>query len=288
MVETELLRACLLEALRRDPNTHYDTLETATACVALERGLPAHGGHQPHLLEADMRRFRETVWSLIIEGVLAPGKNANNMNWPWLSVTEYGATVISDDPTPYDPDGYLEALSTVHQLDEVEAQYVAQALQTLRHNLPDACAVMLGAAAEHLLLALADAVRLADPTVSGNIQKCMRVSASRTLTYLHGYFSQLASLLPRDLKDTRETNFAGIAGQALPCTSSLVISLSIFTSMTQWASSPSTAMKSGLYSRAPIQSMGRSPIWRRTHDVISAASSRMLATSRSVAESNQS
>jgi hypothetical protein len=94
-IEIELLRSCILEALRRTPGTQYVNLDIETARVARERGLPIRQGTEPHLELHDMRRFRETLWALVVEGVVVIGKDAYNDQWPWLSLTEYGEEVVS-------------------------------------------------------------------------------------------------------------------------------------------------------------------------------------------------
>jgi hypothetical protein len=212
MIELEILRSCILEALRREPQTQYVQLDIQTASVARERGLPIRDGHEPHLAPEVMRRFRETVWSLVIEGIVAIGKNEYNTEWPWLSLTEYGEEVVAAGRiTPYDPAEYLRTLTPVWPLDEVEERYLVQALGAFRHNLPDAAAVMLGAASEHLITLLGERVEAADPHEASRAHSLLDGPALRLLVWLHEYLQQRKSRMDRGDRESLGTTFLGIA-----------------------------------------------------------------------------
>lgn len=211
--EPEMMRACILDAFRRQPGTQYRNLQLAVAAVAHERGLPVAYRGSPVLDDGrDIRRFRETVWALIIEGVLTVGMDDYNPSWPFLSLTEYGEECIrAGQITPHDPDGYLAALASVALLDATEERYLPQALEAHRRNLPDAAAVMLGAASEHLVALVAEAIEQTDPTVAATMRKRLDGPALPLLGEVHAYFEQRRPKLPRDLKETLDTTFLGIA-----------------------------------------------------------------------------
>jgi hypothetical protein len=214
-LDSEVLRSCILEALRREPKTQFISLEIATARVAQERGLIGASPpdyRDPHLPAESSRRFRETAWALIIEGVLVVGMDDNNAAWPWLSLTEYGEEVAGNQTTtPYDPSGYLDSLRVVRPLDDVEERYIPQALQAFRRNLPDAAAVMLGGASEHLIGVLGEAVIAADPSIGAGARKKLDGPALATLMWVQTYVSARKSKLPRRLAETLDTTFLGIA-----------------------------------------------------------------------------
>jgi hypothetical protein len=93
--------------------------------------------------------------------------DSSNDQWPWLSVTELGEEYLRHrGPDVYDPDGYVDQLSTRYPADDVESRVSA-----FHADLPDAAAVMLGAAAEHLILVLSQAIADADGTVAGRMEK---------------------------------------------------------------------------------------------------------------------
>ena len=197
------------------PPQQYLNLKTATAGVAGHRGYPVEP--QPHgrpavLLREDERRFFETVHALIQEGVLVPGLNEDNDHWPFLSLTEYGEDVVrAGRIVPHDTEGYLRAMAQVRPLDPVEERYMPQALEAFRRNLADASAAMLGSASEHLLIQLGEAVESKDPANATAVKAKLDGPALGLLTYLQAYFIGRRNSLPRPLRETLDTTFAGIA-----------------------------------------------------------------------------
>jgi len=70
---------------------------------------------------------------------------------------------------------------------------------------------MLGAAAEHLLLKLADAVVSKDPAGSTSVAKASTLSALRLLNAVHKYFEPRRKNLPRRLAESFNTTFLSVA-----------------------------------------------------------------------------
>jgi hypothetical protein len=213
-IEREIMRQAMLQAARNQPPYQYLPFQNATALVLEGRGFPVQanlGG--PGLRPQDLRRFREILWSLIGQGILVQGYNEANDNWPFLGITEWGEEYLAAEPTPdiYDPDGYLRALSASAPLDDVETRFLSQAVGAFRADLPDACAVMLGVASEHLLLKLFATVSAADSAAGGK-KKTLPTSALTLLKYLHGNLAARKSALPPELQDDIETTFLGIGG----------------------------------------------------------------------------
>jgi len=122
-IERELMRSCLLEALRRNPRTQYENLKYEVATVAAERGLAIQvaANRQPTLPQADFRRLRETISSLITEGVMTAGMDDSNPAWPFVSLTEYGEEfVLNQRATPHDRAEYLDRLRNAGALDDID------------------------------------------------------------------------------------------------------------------------------------------------------------------------
>jgi hypothetical protein len=89
-IERELMRSCLLEAMRRNPRTQYENLKLDVGVVAAERGLDVHDWNgRKSLRPEDHRRLLEMIWALITEGVMTVGFE-HNESWPFVSLTEYG------------------------------------------------------------------------------------------------------------------------------------------------------------------------------------------------------
>jgi hypothetical protein len=164
------------------------------------------------LLPEDHRRFREAVWALIIEGVLVIGLDDSNNQWPFLSRSEYGEQVVTAGRiVPHDTEGYLQALEQVQPLDDVEKRYLPQALEALRRNLPDAVALMVGAASEHLLLRLGKAIEAKDMANTAIVRRKLDGPALSLLAFLQDYLTKRRKSLPRELEELLYTTFGGIA-----------------------------------------------------------------------------
>ena len=102
----------------------------------------------------------EVFWQLVVEGVLAPGLDPNNLDLPRFHVTEYGQRVLaSNGPQPYDPTRYLARLrSRIANPDPTVIAYLAESLETFRKGNLVAATVMLGIAAERVFLLLCDSL----------------------------------------------------------------------------------------------------------------------------------
>lgn len=212
-IDRELLRSAMLESLQRQPPQQYVNFQHNVARVLAERGLPVQDsyGHAAELRRVDDRRFREILWQLLNQGLLVQGLDSSNPQWPFLSLTEWGEEYIrAGGPDAYDPDGYLRALDTDGPLDDIERRYLSQATAAFRIDLVDAAAVMLGAASEHVLLMLADAIVAADPA-AGRVKKAIDGPALALLREVHRYIEPKRKTLPRGLAGNFETTFLGVA-----------------------------------------------------------------------------
>jgi hypothetical protein len=207
----ELMRTAMLESLRRQPPQQFVNFQHQVAAVLAERGFAVQGGLQPTIRREDQRRFLEILFQFINQGILFQGLDANNAGWPWLSLTEWGEQYVQGgEPDAYDPDGYLAALERDAPLDEIERRYLSQASAAFRADLPDAAAVMLGAASEHLLLQLGAAVEKADPSAT-KVAKAIDRPALQLLRELQRYLEPKRSQLPRASNENLDTTFGGVA-----------------------------------------------------------------------------
>ncbi len=102
----------------------------------------------------------EVFWQLLIEGVVAPGMNASNLNLPWFHVTAHGRKILdSSEPAPHDPTGYLNRLhETIKSPDATVIAYLAESLQVYRRGNHVASTILLGIAAERVFLLLCDSL----------------------------------------------------------------------------------------------------------------------------------
>jgi hypothetical protein len=100
------------------------------------------------------------VWEMIIEGLYAPSSSIQHPNPSAVRVTDYGRRCLeAGELTAYDPDQYLQRLKgTCPNIDDVTLLYVGEALNTFRMRRFLPAVVMVGVAAESMLLRLVSSV----------------------------------------------------------------------------------------------------------------------------------
>jgi hypothetical protein len=101
-----------------------------------------------------------TAWyDLFRDGQMSWGYNLNNPDPPFCHITEQGRRTLAQiSRDPYNRDGYIRHLNEQGQLNDVAASYIVEALNTYNTNCFRATAVMVGAAAESLVLEIRDQV----------------------------------------------------------------------------------------------------------------------------------
>lgn len=209
------IRSVVLEILRKDrpcnssqPPFQVGTVFDEFGRIAKSRGLKfsetldAWLGDKPDIRPQLRGPVWEIVWDLIVEGVLRPGDGKSNHELPLIYVTEYGKTAIRGTITPYDPDGYLKAITEkVRSVDSTILRYVAESAETLRRNCLLSSTVTLGCASERafllLLEAYRDALNAADQaTFDKTMQKTWMIKA-RHVEFMKAYETKLKFRLKR-------------------------------------------------------------------------------------------
>ena len=120
--------------------------------------------------------MQEVVWQLIIQGVLTPGKDAPNPELPWFRITSYGSKVLQEERfIPHDPSGYLEEVRKVtsKQIGQTSLPYIEEGLRCFTSGCNVASIMMLGIAAEAVLLDLCNAMHssLTGPSAKQKFEK---------------------------------------------------------------------------------------------------------------------
>ncbi len=102
----------------------------------------------------------EVFWELVVEGIVAPGMNAYNLDLPWYHLTAYGHRVLGGEPAhPHDEEAYLlRVRGSVAAADATVMAYLSESVRAFRRATPVASVVMLGIAAERVFLLLCDAL----------------------------------------------------------------------------------------------------------------------------------
>jgi hypothetical protein len=193
--DLDTVRQIIFERLRRDPGWNQlgktgDGFAPYVDYVGTSEFERQNARHQLVFLS------HEVFWQLVVEGVLAPGMDDNNIDLPWFHVTKFGREVLaSASPPPYDPTGYLARLNErIGSADQTVVAYLVESLETFRKGSRVASIVMLGIAAERVFLLLCDslAAALASSTEKSKFTKILdRFPMKPKLDWVHNKIQQI-------------------------------------------------------------------------------------------------
>jgi hypothetical protein len=151
-----------------------------------------------------------TLWSdMFRQGVLGWGFNVDNSDPPWLHITERGRITLANlSRDPSNPDGYIAHVVSVAKLNPIAASYIREALETYNAVCYKATAVMVGCAAESMMLELRDAVvarltALSRP-VPADLNKWMALTVMRAL---QAELDRHKGAMPKELREEYESNW---------------------------------------------------------------------------------
>ena len=116
-----------------------------------------------------------SVFGLFRNGILYWGYNLSNPNPPFCHVTDHGRKVlknISRDPS--NPDGYKAYLLNKVNLDPISSSYIEEALKTYNSDCIKASSVMVGAAAERLVLNIKESLLSRLNSIGATIPRNLR------------------------------------------------------------------------------------------------------------------
>jgi hypothetical protein len=142
------LRPYIFEILKKTPQTHFHAIEND-----LRKVVESYERH-------DVLTLQEILWELLVQGVLAPGKNSLNLNLPFVHLTEYGSECLEDGRIlAHDPDRYVERLRETAGagIDDFVLHSVREALTVFVSGSWSSAVILLARAAERLFDQLANA-----------------------------------------------------------------------------------------------------------------------------------
>ncbi len=164
----------------------------------------------------DLEQAVLTQWhDLMRTGYFAWGLNLNNPNPPFFHFTDRGRRTLEKlSRDPGNPAGYLQHLATVANLNAVASSYLREGLDCFVSGFYKAAAVMIGGAAESVILDLRD---LACQKLSeANIAEPNGLSDWRIKTVLNALYDLLdprKSSFPKDLREKFEAYWLAFAQQ---------------------------------------------------------------------------
>jgi len=131
----------VIEILRANPQTHLNAV-----IGEVKRRFPDYKRYDALLIQ-------EIIWELLLEGVVAPGKNSLNLNLPFIHLTEYGERALAEETVLHDPTGYMLAIETRsgRPLPRTVRVYLEESLLSFLAGRNFASAVLLGIAAKECL-----------------------------------------------------------------------------------------------------------------------------------------
>jgi len=191
------LRPLILDVLRRTPQTHVHAIENEIRQRA--------AGYE----RSDVLLVHETVWDLLIAGILAPGKNSLNLHLPFVHVTDFGVRCLDEGAlAAEDPDGYVARIQREigRDLPAVAADSAREAAAAFHRGLTRAAAVLLARAARSVLH---DAMAAADEPSRRSTETASELAAACAVALSE------ARSLPTNKKEDLDAHVAGLAATVL-------------------------------------------------------------------------
>lgn len=158
------LRELVFDVLRSESQTHLNSIVYQVGQLTED--------YQRH----DALKIHEIVWELLVQGVLAPGKNSLNLNLPFIHVTEYGEECLEADAIlARDPDQYLFHLNktVAEPIDETVLAYAREGQLSFLAGRYLSTVTLLSFAAERLFDLITDALPESLSGMEYGMQDCV-------------------------------------------------------------------------------------------------------------------
>jgi hypothetical protein len=205
------IREMLIAEIKAQEPTSYlgPTLQQTPVLKAVARKLGAN--QNPELERAILTQWGE----LFRTGLLAWGLNLSNPNAPFFHLTERGQQALQNATRdPSNPAGYLRHLASVAALSPGATSYLTEGLECYVAGLFKAAAVMVGAAAESLILDLRDLTVQKLKLLKTPVPRSMEDWRIKTVSdALRGFFEGRAAHFTRDLREPFEAYWSAFAQQ---------------------------------------------------------------------------
>lgn len=165
------------------------------------------------------RDFEEAVltqWAdLFRTGLLAWGLDISNPNPPFFHLTERGRQVLQNlTRDPSNPAGYLRHMASVARLEPVAMSYLSEGLECYVAGLFKAAAVMVGGAAESMILTLRDITVQKLESLQRPIPSNLSDWRIKTIfDALRSFFETNATRFDRELREAFEAYWPAFAQQ---------------------------------------------------------------------------
>ena len=167
----------------------------------------ANTSYDSKLNQRDEGLIREIIWDLIIQRIVTIG-DFHNHNWPYLSLTEYGKSVLnSDEPIPHDPSKYINRVQKeIPNIDHIITTYLSESINTYNINQLLSSTIALGCASEKTFLLLIDTYQ----NTFNNVKNKERFEQKVKNRMIKVQYEEFVGVLPKNLSDNYENILLGV------------------------------------------------------------------------------
>jgi hypothetical protein len=151
------IRALVYQALRKPLPSYVAQLQSLVTDVFQMAGEDFAGPNRTTIED----QVREIVWELTFQGIIVPGFDSSTQaSLPWFKLTDWGKESLElGEYLPYDAVLFIERMrKEVPLVDDRITLYITEALKCFRFGVFIASAMMVGVAAEQMILVLKEAV----------------------------------------------------------------------------------------------------------------------------------
>ncbi len=205
------IREVLLAEIKAQQPTGFggQNLQQSSILRAVARELGAN--QNPDLEQAILTQWGE----LFRTGLLAWGFNLSNPDSPFFHLTERGRQALQNATRdPSNPAGYLRHLASIATLEPVAVSYLTEGLECYVAGLFKAAAVMVGGAAESVILDLRNITVQKLISLKKPVPKGMEDWRIKTVSdTLHAFFEDQSAKFTRELREPFETYWSAFAQQ---------------------------------------------------------------------------
>jgi hypothetical protein len=200
------------------PVQDFNSLKIGVGKSLESKGLqdprPPYGYVADNALDpSDAAVVRQLFWELFRQGILTPGKDGLNDNFPYFEITDFGRRAVTGEESYFvhDVSGYEARMKKeVPSVDSVTLLYLKESLQAFRSDCVLASTVMLGVAAEHTFNLLLETVEKNPKFNSVYAAALKERTTLRRVETFRKLVEPRVGEMDSTLKEGLATNFLGI------------------------------------------------------------------------------
>jgi hypothetical protein len=196
----------------QEPRDHRGpSLQQGSVLEEVARRMSLRGGSRPDLEKALLTQWHD----LFRTGYFAWGMNLSNPNAPFFHFTGRSRQALEKlSRDPGNPAGYLRHLSSVASLNAISTSYITEGLNCYVAGFHKAAAVMIGCAAESIILELRDSACQKLQQAGNTPPKALSDWRVKTITdAVRDLLDAKKGSFPRNLREEFESYWPAFAQQ---------------------------------------------------------------------------